>query len=224
MATIAEIECRATDFLLRGVMSDLPDAYVELESVVSHGQSPVVPLLWATGADLERIRAALGDDETVREAALLADASNGWLFAVEWADRPSALLDELADSAATILEAQGRGGRWYLWVLVSDRTELSRAYHRLESRDVEVRLDAVHEMDRMYHSRYGLTDGQREALVAAFERGYYDVPHSVSTAELGEELGISHQAVSQRLRRGHGALVGHTLVVGHGFPGSDVVD
>jgi predicted DNA binding protein len=36
--------------------------------------------------------------------------------------------------------------------------------------------------------------------------------------EVAEELGISHQALSERLRRGHGRLVRNALVVGAASP------
>lgn len=58
---------------------------------------------------------------------------------------------------------------------------------------------------------YGVTGPQREALVLAVERGYYDVPRRCTTAELAATLGISDQAVSERLRRGTATLVERTL-------------
>jgi len=45
-----------------------------------------------------------------------------------------------------------------------------------------------------------LTDRQREAVELALERGYYDVPRTVTLDELGAELGITSGPMSARLR------------------------
>jgi len=44
-----------------------------------------------------------------------------------------------------------------------------------------------------------LTEKQREAAELAIEMGYYTRPRETSLAEMAEELGISQQALSQRL-------------------------
>ena len=56
-----------------------------------------------------------------------------------------------------------------------------------------------------------MTDAQQEALVLAYERGYFNTPRDVTMADLGEELGISQQAVASRLRRGVSAILGGPL-------------
>jgi len=58
-----------------------------------------------------------------------------------------------------------------------------------------------------------LTDPQREALVLAYERGYFNSPREVTMEELGAELGITQQAVASRLRRGIDQILGER------FPG-----
>ena len=52
---------------------------------------------------------------------------------------------------------------------------------------------------------------QQEALVLAYERGYFESPHEVTLTELGEELGITQQAVGSRLRNGSKYVIGSTL-------------
>jgi predicted DNA binding protein len=58
---------------------------------------------------------------------------------------------------------------------------------------------------------FGVTGPQREALLAALEAGYYDVPRGTTLAVVAESLGVSDQAVSTRLRRGTTALLRATL-------------
>ncbi len=57
----------------------------------------------------------------------------------------------------------------------------------------------------------GLTTEQREALAVAYRNGYFAVPRETTTAALAEKLGISGQAVSERLRRGYTRLVDATF-------------
>ena len=52
-----------------------------------------------------------------------------------------------------------------------------------------------------------LSSDQHEALVAAFETGYYDIPRDVTLEELADQLGISHQALSERFRRAYEGLI-----------------
>ncbi|WP_255681438.1 helix-turn-helix domain-containing protein [Natrinema sp. SYSU A 869] len=49
---------------------------------------------------------------------------------------------------------------------------------------------------------FDVTPEQREALLLALERGYFDTPRKVTLTELAEEFDISSQALSDRIRRG----------------------
>jgi predicted DNA binding protein len=60
-----------------------------------------------------------------------------------------------------------------------------------------------------------LTDRQREALVTAYEMGYFEIPRTTSLAEVADELDISAPALSERLRRAH-ARVTEALVAAGG--------
>lgn len=64
----------------------------------------------------------------------------------------------------------------------------------------------------------GLTPEQYETLVAAVEHGYFEIPREVSMQDLAEELGVSHQALSERLRRAYETLVTAELDVNPDSP------
>jgi predicted DNA binding protein len=59
--------------------------------------------------------------------------------------------------------------------------------------------------------RFDVTGEQREPHVLAHETGHFDIPRGTTTAGLAEELGISDQAVPERLRRGYSRLVEQLL-------------
>lgn len=52
----------------------------------------------------------------------------------------------------------------------------------------------------------------RETLVAGFDRGLFSVPRKTDLSTLAGDMDVTHQALSERLRRAHGTLVGNTLV------------
>ena len=52
-----------------------------------------------------------------------------------------------------------------------------------------------------------LTDRQREMVLAAVERGYYDTPRRCSLGELADHLGIAQSTASETLHRAEGAIV-----------------
>jgi predicted DNA binding protein len=83
-----------------------------------------------------------------------------------------------------------------------------------QDNDIPIEITAVHALVAVQGEGYELTDTQREALVLAYERGYFDSPRRASLADVADELGISQQSLSSRLRRGHKRLVGATLTDG----------
>jgi predicted DNA binding protein len=89
-----------------------------------------------------------------------------------------------------------------------DRDTLSEAYESCRDRDIKIRVTQVQEAsesDQINGS--DLTVKQYEALVVANQQGYYDIPRRASAQKVAEALGISHQALSERLSRGHRNLI-----------------
>lgn len=84
------------------------------------------------------------------------------------------------------------------------------------------------ELHRLYHpseprggGQYGLSPKQRNALVTALDRGYFDIPRTVSMVVVADEMGISQQSCSKLLRRAHRNLIAHVLTVSH--PDDDII-
>lgn len=223
MTVLTRIDCPASQFVLRQTMETLVDAQFEFERVVA-SPSNAESLVWVGGPDEATIRETLAVDPSVRAVTIVASAGDGWLVRVRWDEDSLGFVDVVRDVDGTVWEATGAGGNWSFQVLFPGHESLSAAYEQLSEADSAVDITAVHELDSIARTTLGLTEKERETLVTAYDHGYYDVPHRISTAELGELLGVSHQAVSQRLRRGHGSLVGHTLVAGHGDSDPDRED
>lgn len=84
---------------------------------------------------------------------------------------------------------------------------------------MRLNMRSVREMDDEHVGQFGLTSKQYEALTTAYERGYYQVPRETDLQKLAEELDISHQALSERLRRATMIFIGEALLAGP--PSSD---
>lgn len=211
MVTIAELEVSAAAFALDRTLSTLPNVRFEVERIADGDGE--MRLLWATG-DPDALSTALGEDPTVESATSLSSFGDSHLYWVDWADGVDLPSHLLVEEGGTVLEAFAVGDRWELQVFFPERAALRRSYRRYADRGVDVELRSAYELSDVRYGRFGLTPEQRETLLTAYERGYYDVPHRVTTEELGAELGVSHQSISDRLRRGHRALVEHVLMVG----------
>lgn len=71
-------------------------------------------------------------------------------------------------------------------------------------------LGVPYSLDRLYESvdaAAPLTEKQREVLLAALERGYYDTPRTITLSELADELEMANSTCSEILHRAEGAVV-----------------
>jgi len=216
MSTIVVGSIAAEHFALSQTLQDLQDIDIECERIVDTGDDSVAPLLWVRGTDEEAIREALEADPTTTAVELLSSFDEEWLYRMEWVDRVDLVLQMVTNSEATVVEAWTDHGRWYLRVMYPDREGLSRTVDYCEENGIGFEVEVIREMEGEPSGRFGLTDEQYDALTAACEAGYFAVPRETDLDELADELGISHQALSERIRRGTDALVTETLLVGRG--------
>lgn len=214
MVTIVTCEIPAHEFALRETLTTLPDMKVEVERIVESGSATVMPMLWARGADAEAVETAFADDDSVENVERLASFEDEHLYYMEWVTDVRLVLQMLTNAKATITDADGANGRWYLRVMYPSRESLGETYDFCEESELTFDVTAIREMDGDPVGRYGLTEQQYETLTLAVEEGYYEIPRDVSAAELAADLDISHQALSERLRRGTKALIEDTLLIG----------
>lgn len=214
MPTIVTGTVPADEFALSHTLEALPDLLFEVERIVTSGNDALMPLLWVRGPSRERVEATLEDDPSVEEVTLIGDFDDEWLFQMTWIDQVDLLVQMLTNSEATILDAVGRGEQWKIRVLYPQRSLFSKTHEFCERHGVDFDVDSIRELEGEPAGRYGLTTEQYEVLAEASRLGYFEVPREVSLEELADELGISHQAASERIRRATSALVEETLFVG----------
>ena len=216
MQTIAEFRIPTDRFALHRTLADT-DVSFEAERVTAHESDRVIPLLWAAGerSDLDRLEEVLRADPSVEGVTLVTELEDERLFQMEWVKNVRFVVYMLVEEHAAILSASGSSAYWHFRVLFPDREAVSATYDFCEEWDLGISLESVYDMTHERHGRFGLTAEQSEALVLALAKGYFDIPRAVDMDGLADELEISRQAVSERLRRAHKQLVRATMAIGH---------
>lgn len=217
MATIAEVRIPSKEFALGYTLETLAEVNFEIERIVAHDPDHIMPYIWATSADPEELERALADDPSIDTVETIAQPNDDEvLYQMEWIDSIETLIHILVEEEGTILAAEGRQDGWVMRILFPDREALSQTYEFCEANDLSLDVQRIYNVDQGKQGRFGLTDEQEDTIAAAYEHGYYDVPREVSLSDFAAELDISHQALSERLRRGHKTLVENTVIVGRG--------
>jgi len=209
MSVIATFTVPAADFTLGRTISSNHGIRVRLDRVIPAGES-FIPYFWASNDSVEAIEAELSE-ETEIESFTIVDRTNGEaLVRVEWSELTDELFEALAATSASILEGVGEEDTWRLQLRFDDHDQLSKFFRRCAEKEMSLHLETVHNpgVHQPLDEQARLTDDQREALEAALEAGYFEVPRRTNLVELADQLGISDSALSQRLRRGTGAILG----------------
>jgi predicted DNA binding protein len=212
MGTIVDVIVPTAQFALDETFGRLPDASFETVCVVAHEPGGVMPFVWGSADDLDALDDALRADDSTKRVTRLAEEDGRGLYRIDWHRSVKSVVDIFIETNSTMLRATGRDNRWELRVLFPDQESVSRTYESWREHGVDPSIRRVNGVeDVVSHGGMDLSRDQHEALVTAFEHDYYCVPRGVTLDGLADELGVSHQALSERLRRGHRNLVQTTL-------------
>lgn len=206
----------ADQFALDETLKAVPGAEFEAIRTVEHRSQAVLPFLRGTARDQDVLEQALAGDETVEAVHRLAANDDSWLYWMQWSGRVESAVRTLVDDRASLLEATAADGRWDLTILFPNHDDISATYDACAEEGVEFTIRRSKELTDLSHPGIiELSDEQHEALTTAFESNYYEVPRDTTLEELAEDLNVSHQALSERLRRGHRSLIENVLADGH---------
>lgn len=215
MATLAEFSLPADSFPLGRFFSAFPDVTVELERLVPTN-SAVIPYFWVKGVNPTqegRIESAFGHHPDVRAIRQVDEVDGDYLLCVEWEPEYQGVMKAIVETAVSLVSGIGTADRWTFEVRGEDTEAVSAFQQYCLEHDVPVSLAALHGLSPLERGpEYDLTAAQREALVLAFDRGYFDTPREATLEEIAGELDITRQSLSDRLRRGHRRLIGSTIV------------
>lgn len=199
------------EFMLEETFRELPEIRIEIERVVATDEF-VTPYFWMVGCDDAVFEAAVANDPTIEELRRLDSFEEGTLYRADWTERNDAFVFAYLEVGTTILEAKGEDGQWELRMRFDDREHLAQLRDFFSENGISFTLVELHALTHPRSpGQYGLTEKQEEALVTAWDMNYFETPREVTLSEIADELGISEQAVSNRLRRGYDRLIANTL-------------
>lgn len=210
MATVMEFRSAADEFPLGTVFENLPKASVELERLIPHGEL-IIPYFWVQGAKAEDIESAFEYHTGVVEVELIDNIDDDYLMRAEWENAYFGILSALALDNVSLLSGVGTKDGWEFEVRAETREDISDFRANCQEHDISLEITSVHELMAPEQESEELTDPQHEALLLAYERGYFDTPRETTLAELADELEITQQSLSSRLKRGHRQLIASTV-------------
>lgn len=213
MSIVGDFTIPAEDFALDHALTASPEMIVEADRLASHSPTEVFPFLWGTNGDSEAFFDALGDDPTITDASIADETEDEVLYRLEWSDAVCSLVHELVDHHAAVLEARAQAGEWTLRLRFSDEGMVSSFQEHFRESGREFTVNQLYHPTEPRQRAFGLTAEQHETLVTAVDQGYFAIPRAASTEELGEMLGVSANAVSERIRRGCEVLVRSGLTI-----------
>jgi predicted DNA binding protein len=218
MATIIEAMIPTEEFALAETLQTCGEATVECEQIVEHPDNTVMPLVWVRTTSPDAFEAALAQDPTVETYTQLAETPTECLYEMHWGANIQLVLQCFTMEGAVILDTIGNDRGWHLRVLFPDRDDVRATSDFCETHNLTLTMHRIRQLDddtaRQGSARFGLTPDQHEALTCAYKQGYFRVPRDIDLDDLADGLDISHQALSERLRRGHETLIGKTLESG----------
>lgn len=212
MTVTAEVRIEHAKLPLSRTLAELAGVRVEREYQMG-GADDRYGFYSVTGDGPDRFESALDADPTVAEWLLVSEFEERLLYRIELTDEAMVLSSTLAAMGIAIVQATGIEGSWRFVLQLPAREQFAAFNAYCDDAGIDLSVERLSrttaELDAP--ATPPLTDAQREALVTAYEHGYFDEPRQTSLEQLASELDVSSTAVGGRIRRGTANLVDAVL-------------
>lgn len=198
MAITAEFFLPADSFPFGRATSGDSSVEVEIERLVPLGTERI-PYLRVTGECFEAFERRLRESPIVDQVEVLSRTDDHAVYAITWDTTEETFLNGLHEASGTIMDARG-DGEWWFTVRFPDQDALSRFHEFCRNEHFPIQVERVCTLEA--ETQPDLTPKQREAVLLALQRGYFKIPRETTLEEIADELGITRQAASERVRRG----------------------
>ncbi|MFC7212539.1 helix-turn-helix domain-containing protein [Saliphagus sp. GCM10025334] len=167
-------------------------------------------IFWAEGGDFNAFEEGLDTDPTVTNPKTLTELETRRLYRATSTEQEggTGTLQVWRDLNLVMLGGEGTHEGWTLRMRFPDREALTQYHRFFQEQGWPFRLQSIYrESEAQNDVDALLTDKQKEALVAAYEAGHFDTPQTASQTDVAAKLGVSPQALSERLQRGIRTLI-----------------
>lgn len=212
MPKVVELTVPTEQFALAETFESVPDARVEAVPVVAHSPRRSMMFLSTTSSLPGRMLDALEADETTANVVSLSQRHGRQLYQVSWQARVRTVLGVFLQTTGSLLCAFGTADRWELRFLFPEQESVSVICENWRTHGIEPSIQRVVGVDGKFgFAEMELSSCQHDTLLRAYEMEYYSVPRGATLERVAADLQVSHQALSERLRRGHRNLIRTTL-------------
>lgn len=227
MAVLSTVQFSHPDGALCHTLGELREVEVRILREASTDPEHDASIVMFDGASIETIEETLSADPTVARTHPMPNYQGTHVFGVRFSSETELLAPMVTRHEGLSLEARrtdpdsGIIGWWERW-LFSSRDGLNAVWEHARDRGFQFEVRSINEFRSEGSAATGsLTEQQRETLLFAYDRGYFEEPRRTSLEELAGEMGLSSTAVGGRIRRGVNALVEATVVQEVVRPGID---
>ncbi|OYR58120.1 hypothetical protein DJ71_25890 [Halorubrum sp. E3] len=212
MSITCEFDLVSPDLPLTGVAAAL-DTVLHVEDVITVSNGPPAVVFSARDTDPKRFETCLDECASLANYVSLKSehSKSQYRVALDKSGVDVDLYQQLVDFPTHPIEATVTERKWRVRSQFADRADLASFWEACEPTSIGFHLVRLSRPNVDDVDDYGLTEPQHEAVLVAFEMGYYGVPREATLADIAEELDTTTSALSERLRRGHHQLIERTI-------------
>jgi predicted DNA binding protein len=191
------------------------DRTSDVRSVSEAGTDPTSGKFFyhVASSDFRQFEDGLQNDHTVGEFERVIETSDGnAIYSFEYTDEAKVFSPVVSTANGVVLDMENDENAWIFTVWIPERANLADLWDSARRHDIDIELLRVNEYASLGTTDAGLTDSQREALLVAFEAGYFEEPRDATLGEVAAELDISQPAAGGLLRRGIERLIVSSLM------------
>ncbi|EMA40762.1 bacterio-opsin activator HTH domain-containing protein [Halococcus morrhuae DSM 1307] len=211
MSLIAIVHIAHEDLALSPTIRECPDVGIRVMSQSVTDPDTGLFFFYVENGG-QAFEAAIERDHTVVEWMQVNDADSGTVYRLEHTPETLLLSPKTIELGGLMRDATSDGTGWTVRLQFEDREALSQLWEYCQEAGITFELQRLFRDQSWVDAELtALTDPQLDALVTAYEEGYFEEPRTSSLEELANRLDISPTAVGGRIRRGTAALIETTL-------------
>ncbi|WP_458208076.1 helix-turn-helix domain-containing protein [Haladaptatus sp. NG-SE-30] len=216
MTVEIDIRLAAEEFAFGQVFQTAPDLRVEFDRIVPMGRDDeYLPFVWVMATKAapqpELIEEAFTESPDIEGYELLTAIGDKRLYRLHWLPTVESLLDGILQARGTIVEGYGEHGEWAFRLRFATQDDISQFDDYCATHEIARTIDRVTDIHPPEGRRLDLSPEQLEVMRVAYSHGYFEVPRRISQTDLGDLLGITHQAASERLRRANEKIIEQSM-------------
>lgn len=199
---------------MRTALQNAPELDVSIIQQTATDSSELDVVINAVRGEFEAFEAGLDEDDSVASWGRFSDGNERRRYRITLTERGRDMTTYpcWSQDGAVFLDGTRRRDGWRFRIQLPDEESLQRYVSYCDAHDIDYNPIRLSRTNRStVTERYGLTPTQTQTLVAASQQGFFQIPRECTLEELAAKSDITHQALSERLRRGMESLVDSTL-------------